>query len=59
MPIGNKYSVSEILQACRYYYEKINRRITIEYTLIEGVNDREEDLLELKKSLKELNVMLI
>ncbi|NLW23163.1 MAG: 23S rRNA (adenine(2503)-C(2))-methyltransferase RlmN [Tissierellia bacterium] len=52
MPIGNKYSVSEILQACRYYYEKINRRITIEYTLIEGVNDREEDLLELTKILK-------
>ena len=52
MPIGNKYSIDEIMEACRYYNNKTNRRITIEYTLIEGVNDRIADLNELVKILR-------
>ena len=32
MPIGNKYFINDILEACRYYDDKTNRRITIEYT---------------------------
>ncbi len=55
MPIGNKYSINEIIQACKYYFNKTNRRITIEYTLIEGVNDRDRDLEELVVILKDLN----
>lgn len=55
MPIGNKYTISEIIQACKYYYNQTNRRITIEYTLIEGVNDRNKDLEELIYVLNELN----
>ncbi|MCF6466429.1 23S rRNA (adenine(2503)-C(2))-methyltransferase RlmN [Clostridium sp. Cult2] len=55
MPIGNKYSINEIIQGCKYYYDKTNRRITMEYTLIEGVNDRNEDLEELIRILKDLN----
>ncbi len=55
MPIGNKYSVYDIIEACKYYNHKTKRRITIEYTLIEGVNDREKDLNELVKILKGMN----
>lgn len=44
MPIANKYSIDSIIEACRYYDNKTNRRITIEYTLIDGVNDREKDV---------------
>ena len=55
MPIGKKYLVEEIIEACKYYYEKTGRRITMEYTIIEGVNDRDEDLKELIKILKDLN----
>lgn len=55
MPIGRKYSISDILKACRYYYDKTKRRITIEYILIEGVNDREEDLDEIIRILKGIN----
>lgn len=55
MPIARRYSIEEIIEACKYYYNKTKRRITIEYTLVEGVNDRDEDLTELCKLLKGLN----
>ena len=42
MPIAKKYSVDEIIDACKYYYNKTGRRITFEYSLIENVNDSEE-----------------
>lgn len=52
MPIANKYSIKELIEACRYYVDITNRRITFEYTLIDGVNDREKDISELVKILK-------
>jgi 23S rRNA (adenine2503-C2)-methyltransferase len=55
MPIGNKYSIHEIMKACKYYDNKTKRRITIEYTLIEGVNNREKDLYQLINILKDIN----
>ncbi|MTI47722.1 23S rRNA (adenine(2503)-C(2))-methyltransferase RlmN [Sporosalibacterium faouarense] len=54
MPISRKYSIDEIIEACKYYIERTNRRVTFEYTLIEGVNDRAEDAKELTKILKGL-----
>ncbi|MEE3393212.1 MAG: 23S rRNA (adenine(2503)-C(2))-methyltransferase RlmN [Lachnospiraceae bacterium] len=42
MPIANKYSISEIMDAVDYYIEKTGRRLTLEYTLIHGTNDTEE-----------------
>ena len=55
MPIGKKYLVEDIIKACKYYYNKTGRRITMEYTVIDGINNREEDLKELIKILKDLN----
>ena len=43
MPIANKYSVSEVIDACRYYFMQTGRRITFEYSLVSGVNDTEFD----------------
>ncbi|MBD5552466.1 MAG: 23S rRNA (adenine(2503)-C(2))-methyltransferase RlmN [Lachnospiraceae bacterium] len=43
MPIAEKYGVAELMDACRYYFEKTGRRITFEYALVKGVNDTEED----------------
>ena len=54
MPIANKYSINEIIESCKYYINKTNRRITFEYALIEGVNDNKEDAYELAKLLKGL-----
>jgi 23S rRNA (adenine2503-C2)-methyltransferase len=55
MPISSKYSIAEIIDACKYYDSKNNRRITFEYTLIDGVNDREEDIDEISRILRGIN----
>ena len=47
MPIANRYSIGELMDACRYYFEKTGRRITFEYSLVGGVNDTMEDAREL------------
>ena len=54
MPIANKYSISEIIEACKCYIEKTKRRITFEYSLVKDVNDGVEDAKELGKLLKGL-----
>ncbi len=55
MPVANKYKLEEVLAACDYYYEKTSRRITYEYSLVEGVNDSAECAGELAKRLKGKN----
>ena len=47
MPIADKYSLSELIPACVYYFEQTGRRITFEYSLVGGVNDTDEDAREL------------
>lgn len=47
MPIANKYSIEELMDACKYYFEQTGRRITFEYSLVGGVNDTKEDAEEL------------
>lgn len=55
MPIANQYDIESIMEACSYYYEKTGRRLTFEYSLVEGVNDSEENAKELAFLLKGLN----
>jgi 23S rRNA (adenine2503-C2)-methyltransferase len=55
MPVANKYELSDVLGACDYYFERTGRRITFEYSLVHGVNDREEDAQELIEILKHRN----
>lgn len=52
MPIAYKYSIKELLEACRYYIGKTNRRITYEYALVNSVNDSIEQAKELGNLLK-------
>ncbi len=54
MPIARKYSIEELMKACKFYSETTNRRITFEYTLIDNVNDRDIDIKELIKILEGL-----
>ena len=58
MPIANKYELSEVLEACDYYFEQTGRRITFEYSLVHGVNDKDEDARELISILKPRNCHL-
>ena len=55
MPIANKYSISEIMDACKYYFDKTKRRIVFEYALIDGVNDTFECADELSKLVRGLS----
>ena len=43
MPIANQYDIHEVVDACRYYFERTGRRVTFEYSLVQTVNDKEED----------------
>jgi len=47
MPIANKYSIAELMDVCKYYFDNTGRRITFEYSLVGGVNDTDEDAAEL------------
>ena len=42
MPINRKYPVDVLLDACRRYFEKTGRRVSFEYTMIDGVSDSPE-----------------
>ena len=55
MPIANKYSMDEVLDACRNYFDKTGRRITFEYSLVAGVNDSEEDAKQLAGRIRGIN----
>ncbi len=52
MPINNLYSIEELMEACRYYIKKTNKRISFEYALAKDNNDNERDAQELVKLLK-------
>ena len=40
VPVNNRWSVAEVLEAARYYADKTGRRVSIEYALIRDVNDQ-------------------
>lgn len=54
MPITRKYSIEEVMKACKYYFKKTGRRVTFEYTLIDGINNRWQDGKELKKLIGDM-----
>lgn len=55
MPIACTYSLGEVMDACRYYFQKTGRRMTYEYSLVGGVNDTREDAKALAGLLRGQN----
>lgn len=55
MPVNNKYSISELIGACKEYFSKTGRRISFEYSVIDGVNDKYENAKEIYKLLGGFN----
>ncbi len=55
VPSLTKWSLDKILDACRDYFAETGRRITIEYCLIDKVNDSSAEALQLAGLLKGLN----
>ena len=52
MPINNRYNIKELMEACKYYINKTNKRISFEYALAKDNNDNLDDAKELVKLLK-------
>lgn len=52
MPIARRYSMEELLKACRDYFKATGRRVTFEYSMISGVNDSDKDAYELADRLQ-------
>lgn len=55
MPVAEHISIDELLAASRRYFEKTGRRMSFEYSLIEGVNDSLECANELAERLSGMN----
>lgn len=55
MPVANTYEIHEVIDACKYYFEKTGRRITFEYSLVGGINDTPQDAAELIDLIKDIN----
>ncbi len=52
MPVNGAFPIEVLLKACRDYIKTTTRRISFEYSLIHGVNDSEENAIELASRLK-------
>lgn len=55
MPIAKKYRLDELMDASAYYFERTGRRISFEYSLIDGVNDSPMDAQELAELVRGMN----
>ena len=49
MPINKKYSLKENIEALKSYAMKTKTRITFEYVMLDGINDRDEDIKALAR----------
>lgn len=54
VPVARKWPLAELMSACAYYAEKMQRRIFFEWTLIEGENDRSEDAHAVGRLLRDI-----
>jgi len=54
MPVGRKYPLAQLLRACEKYLQDGGRKITLEYVLIAGVNDRPADAEALARVARKL-----
>ena len=52
MPVNRKWNVDTLLQACREYFEATGRRVSFEYTMIDGVSDSPQQAELLAKKLQ-------
>ena len=55
MPISKVYKLDDLMKTIKEYIKETNRRVTFEYILLKGINDRYENAIELSKLLKGMN----
>ncbi len=51
LPVNRRWNIDELLDACRYYVSRANRRITFEWAAIAGENDTEDEARRLGRLL--------
>ncbi len=56
MKVNKSYPIEELIEAIKYYIEKTNRRVTIEYILLKDINDSRDCANELADLLHGLNI---
>ncbi|MCB9245324.1 MAG: 23S rRNA (adenine(2503)-C(2))-methyltransferase RlmN [Flavobacteriales bacterium] len=54
MPINESNTLEDLVDALNYFYERTHSRITLEYCVIEGVNDSDEDIRELTQFARKI-----
>ncbi|HEX4483171.1 MAG TPA: 23S rRNA (adenine(2503)-C(2))-methyltransferase RlmN [Solirubrobacteraceae bacterium] len=52
MPVNDRYPLSDVIESCHAFYARKRRRVFVEYVMLNGVNDRYEQALELARVLK-------
>ena len=55
MPISKVYKLDDLIKTIKEYIKQTNRRVTFEYILLKGINDKKENALELANLLKGMN----
>jgi len=55
MPIAKRYTLTELISACKGYVQMTNRRVTFEYALVRGINDAPSHAKDLIKLLRGIN----
>lgn len=53
MPIAGKYSLDQVMEACRYYFQTTGRRMTFEYSLVKGINDNPDEARALIRLIRD------
>jgi 23S rRNA (adenine2503-C2)-methyltransferase len=51
MPVNERYPLTDVIEACRAFYERKRRRVFVEYVMLASVNDRYEQALALARLL--------
>ena len=54
VPINKKYPLEKLIYSCKDYTMKTHRKLTLEYVLIEGVNDSPKDVKDLSSIARRL-----
>lgn len=56
MPVNKVYSIPVLIEAIRYYLQVTSRRVTIEYVMLNNVNDSRECAIKLAELFKNMNI---
>ena len=59
MPVNDRYPLADVLDACRAWSERRNRKVFVEYLMLAGVNDRYEQAVQLAAILTPRNTFKV